>query len=175
MIAITSEAGNVSLEIKKMAEDMPDVIEEYAKDTLYIMTEIPKKYMPAAHRKQSLQRTTETATGRLWSGWGARINVQTNNPESTPGDNIAIIRKSQNGISVEVGTNIRYSHYVDYGLGKGNHPLYLYSERGNEEINKELKLAEDYYMGELTSKNRQRIGASIRARSRRRSISGRFT
>lgn len=174
MIHITSDVGRVSLEIQQMAEDMPQVAEAYAEDALYIMTEIPKKYIPAAHRKQSMQRTTKTATGRLWSGWGARLNVQTNNPASGPGDNIAVIKKTQGAVEVEVGTNIRYAHYVDYGLGRGYHPLYLFSERGGDEIEQELKRAEDYYMKELTSKDRQRIGASIRSRRRIRTTLGRF-
>ena len=168
---IESNIDDVLVGLDASVDDFPEHVEAFAQDAINIMTDIPRKYIPARHRRADMQRTTETATGRLWSGFGRRTNVQTANPDSSPEDNIANIEKSGDEIRIEVGTNVPYSGYVNIGV---NTPEYLFTQRGNEEIERELEKAIEFYANALSAEETKRVGSSIRARGRQRDIGGRF-
>ena len=172
MINVSSNIGTVEIEIEKTIEELPDTLEDFAYDAINVMTEIPRKYIPARHRRQRLQRTTDTATGRLWSGWGKRTNVQTVNPLSNELDNVAHVEKSPSGSKVFVGTNIRYAPYVDEGV---NTPEYLFSRRGDSEIEEELDKLMDFHSDRLIGKERVSATRSRLARTQGRTTLGRFT
>ena len=172
MINISSNVGVVEIEIEKTIEELPDTLEDFANDAINTMTEVPRKYIPARHRKQRLQRTVKTATGRLWSGWGKRTNVHTINPMSNELDNVAQVEKTSTGSKVLVGTNIRYASYVDEGI---NTPEYLFSQRGNAEIEQELDKLMNYHSDRLIGKEKVSAIRSRLARTQGRTALGRFT
>lgn len=168
--------GVVALEFAAMADDFPDTMEDFAQDALFTMTEIPRKYIPARHRKQALQRTTKTATGRLWSSWGRRDAVRTDNPDSSEFDNVAEITKEGDTFKIAVGTNVHYAAYVNEGRPFGsNRPEYLFSERGTDEIEQELEDRMSLHMDRLIGKEKTSATLSRLARTQGRSVSGRFT
>ena len=173
-ITIKSDVGEIILEAQAVAEDIPEMLEnDFAEDAINIMTEIPRNYIPAMHRKAP-QQTSNRATGRLWSGWGRRRNVHTTNPASTLDDNIAEIDTSGDSVEISVGTRVRYAGYVDIGapMGQGR-PAYMFSLAGNAQIEMELERAIEYYTDKLID-DRMRTGASLRARGRLRDVAGRF-
>ena len=172
MINVSSNIGEVQIDIEATIEELPNTLEDFAHDAINVMTEIPRKYIPARHRRQRLQRTTDTATGRLWSGWGRRTNVYTDNPLSNELDNVARVEKTSTGSNIFVGTNIRYSSYVNEGV---NTPEYLFSERGNEEIQTELDKLMNYHSDRLIGKERISAMRSRLARTQGRTTLGRFT
>ena len=172
MISITSNAEEVALETDVIIEGFPDMVEAFADDVINVMTQIPRKYIPAKHRKQQLQRTTKTATGRLWSGWGKRSDVNTVNPKSNILDNIAYIESKSDGNVIHVGTDVPYAHHVDQGR---NTPEYLFSERGNEEIEIELNKLIDYHSGKLIGREKTSVRSRRQSRTQKRDVLGRFT
>ena len=176
MIEIESNGHLVKADLMQLADSLDEeLLDQFANDAANIMTEIPRNYIPARHRRQEMQRTTDTATGRLWSGWGERRNVQTNNPASTSLDNLVEIRKSSGSVEVIVGTRVPYAGYVNIGAPRGQgRPEYLFTERGNAQIEYELEKAVQFYADELIGDERLSVGSSIRARGRRRDIRGRF-
>ena len=173
---VTSNLGDAILDLRRMAEDLPETMEDdFAQDAVNIMTDIPRNYMPAAHRHEEQQSPNTRATGRLWSGWGERRNVQTTNPASTDADNVVEIVRSQDEVDIKVGTTIRYAGYVNVGrpFGQGR-PAYSFTEKGNEQIEYELQRAIEFYADELIEEEKLSVGSSIRARGRQRDVMGRF-
>ena len=172
---VKSNGEEVAFKFEKDVFEFPEAIEEFAEDAVGIITEIPRNYMPARHRRQSMQHRLESATGRLWSGWGRRNNIQTINSDSSFVDNIATIEKTGEEVRVQVGTTVPYAGFVDVGAPfEQNRPEYLFTHRGNDLIEKELEKLIQYYTSGLSAEERRSVGPSIRARSRSRDVGGRF-
>ena len=175
-LKVDSNAEEVYIDIQASADRFPEAMQAFADDAVNIMTEIPRLYIPARHRRADRQKTTETSTGRLWRGWGRRgRGFSVGNDESSIADNIAWVDVNGEDVNVTVGTTIPYAGYVNVGQPFGqDRPEYLFSERGNEQVEKELEKALEYYAGLLDPAEQRRVGPSIKARGRDRSASGRF-
>lgn len=156
---------------------MPDYAEELADDILKIYTNTVRLHMPAGHRLAIGQK--KLSTGRLWSGWGDRsMGVQTNNPESTLADNVAIIRRRK-GRSVRfhviVGTNVPYAAYVNDGRGQGSRFAYGFVEKGKLDAQQIiLPLADKKLQSMLDDKQKRATKRGFVSAARRRNILGQF-
>ena len=172
----STNVDEVTLQLRNLADELPDALaDDFAQDALNILTEIPRNYIPANHRRAPGQKPDSRAMGRLWSGWGVRRRVFTTNPESTIDDNIAEMHRHGDDIEIEVGTRIRYAGYVNVGAPTDqNRYPYLFTERGEDLIEYELNKALEYYMDDLIDEERISVGSSIRARGRDRDELGRF-
>ncbi len=156
---------------------IPEYAEELADDILRIYTNVIRKHIPAGHRLAVGQR--KLSTGRLWSGWGDRsMGVQTNNPDSTPVDNVAIIRRRK-GRSVRfhviVGTNVPYAGHVNDGRGPGIRHRYAFVQQGGKEANEIiLPHADQKLQDMLTPGERGMAKRKFSVAAQRRNILGQF-
>lgn len=175
IVDIESNVGEVVNSFELLTENIPGASLDFAEDALNIMTNLPRRFIPAAHRLAPQQRKRETATGRLWSGWGRRINEQTDNPMSSPADNLAEIITTNGKTTVRAGTNTPYAHYVDEGrpFGQGR-PIYNFSGEAQGEIEDQIEKAEEVYADKLIGEERTRAKLSLHAGRFRRSRGGQF-
>ena len=173
MVTIHSNAEAAIIDLTQMQGEMSTkMLDDFAEDAKNIMTEIPRNFMPAAHREHPAQKDP---TGRLWSGWGERRNVQTSNPESSATDNIADVERIGDSVRVSVGTTIRYAGYVNLGRPEGQGRFqYDFTEHGSEQIEIELQRSIEYHMDQLIGDEKRSVGSSLHARGRSREASGRF-
>ena len=179
------------VEIRALAQNFSNVMDDFAEDALEVLTDIPRKYIPARHRTAALQKRAETATGRLWSGWGIRRRVHAyptyfigkyeypaQPPGSVTSDNIAEIQKMGGVYKLTVGTNVPYANYVNEGRPRWHNgrPVYDFTEAANEEVSEKLdELFESYTNEAVGTKRVAALRQGIRSRRQAKNIAGRFT
>lgn len=156
---------------------LPEASEELADDILKILTNTTRKYIPAGHRLATGQR--KLSTGRLWSGFGDRsMGVVTNNPDSSPADNVAEIRRKRGRslrFHVIAGTNVPYAEPVNDGRGPGSRHAYGFIEQGKSESQLIILPVADKKMEEALDPGQRRMAKRrFSAAARRRDILGRF-
>lgn len=153
---------------------VPELMEESAEDLADLITAKTRNYIPAAHRLAPGQRTTQTATGRLWSSWGT-ASRRTDDSEFNPGDAVRRISK-QTGrstrIKIQVGTEVPYAQLVNDGRGPGNRYAYHFIEKGRMDAEAVAGPAmEDKWRDKLTG---TAALSSFRASAQARNVKGRF-
>ncbi len=146
---------------------------------MFIITNLGRKYIPAKHRLAPGQKSTQTATGRLWSSWG-KGEIATDNPDFNKSDQVRIIRKrvGRNArIQIIIGTKVPYAKKVNDGRPDGQgRTAYGFAEKASQEA---AILAKDVLeeritpileTGNVTTGARKRFNSA----KQKRSLLGRF-
>ena len=156
---------------------LPESLEDLSEDILAILTNTTRKHIPAGHRLTDGQR--KLSTGRLWSGWGDRNQgVQTDNPTSTPADNVAEIRRRRGRslrFQVIAGTNVPYAEYVNDGRGPGERHAYGFVEQGKLDSQAIILPIADETLEEALDPGKKRTSRRrFNATAQRKNILGQF-
>jgi len=179
MIEFTSNITQSIAEIATIRNSrLPEALQRAGEDIAAILTQETKNLIPAAHRTAPGQKTTETATGRLWSSWGVPDEVRTDNPDYDPSDNIHEVRVTRANVIVNVGTKVRYAEYVNDGRPEGGDiPRYTYffREGGRANAASAVRDVFDKHVNEaMTPIESLSAVRRFNAARQKRSVSGRF-
>lgn len=177
----------VDYQTKGLQSDVDAVLDQ----SIRVMTESVRYYMPARHRlakrnPKALQKRLETATGRLWSGWGIRETVihrdddGRRNP-TEPSDNYYFVRQIGSGANTKyrlvTGTRVRYAEYVDEGRPKWHkgRPVYDFKRLGRQRALRIIGTFADTQLNEsLSQLEKQSSKKSMQVRQQTRDKRGRF-
>jgi len=157
---------------------IPDALQKAGDDIAAILTQETKKLIPAAHRTAPGQKSTDTATGRLWSSWGVPDEVRTDNPDYNPSDNIHEVNATKTNVNVKVGTKVSYASYVNDGKpegGKTPRYKYFFKEGGEAEAKSIIRDVFNRRMQEAMTPIESLSALRVfNAARQKRSVSGQF-
>ena len=171
---------------------LENTVDKISAQAVQVMTESVREFMPAGHRLATkspgnIQRTTKTASGRLWSGWGVRQQVahddsgsKKKNP-SSDGDNYWAIKKISTGSTIihriTTGTTIPYSEYVDEGKPRWHkgRPKYDFKKYGRQKARGIIQeFARVQLSADVSQVTKRRASQSLQAKGQPRDVGGRF-
>ena len=151
---------------------LPRRLANEAENVVRIIISETRKYIPAKHRLAQGQGAP--STGRLWSSFGVP-NKRTDNPEYDPNDAFYEVRQGGDNlnIEIEVGTEVEYAGWANYGTGNNYASPYFFLEKG-EFDSKEIvgNFLEEAIEDELQAATT--AGRRFRAARQVRDVKGRF-